>query len=593
MPSIYSMLDISRWAVNAATRQLNVVSHNVANANTEGYSRQEAVQGTRTPEDTGQGYYGRGVKILSVIQHVDKLILARMTDKISSEQYNDSRLAQLKRLEALSNEATDSGLGKLLTDFFKAWQDVANSPESTAVRRVLAQTSQNLVDRFHTMMRDLEQVRRDLDTYLAEAVEEVNSACRRIAELNRQIVADEAGGKSANDLRDERQRQIEKLAEYLDIQWFEVGDGSVTVFTGSGNTLVQDDFPRSGDDVLAFQQVSGYSQRQVIWRGSDVVLGPDQITGGKIGAWLKVRGGCLPTSSTATDTGDIPQTQSFLNDLAETIIWEVNKLHSQGVGLTKFTRVTGTYASPDATTDFNDSSNTLPFADKIQSGSFELWVYESGTRRKYTITVNASDDLQTLVNRINDTINPSLNANINPVATLTDNNTKLMLYASGGIEFAFRNDTSNVLAALGINTFFTGNTATGIGLNDTITGDVRYITAGRLTSDGEHALGDNSNALELADLKDTDTMDNDSQTFNEAVISWASSLGTDISTTDSSLSFAQTTLNELKNLRDSVSAVNLDEEMVKMIRYQRAYQMAAKMISVADSLLATLLETKR
>jgi flagellar hook-associated protein 1 FlgK len=593
VPSIYTMMDISRWGLISSTRQLDAVSHNVANVNNPDYSRQEVTQGTRNPERAREGFYGTGVKLLDVIQHVDKLLFERITDKGSDEQYQNARLTQLKRLEALSNEAGSAGLGYEITAFFNAWQDVGNNPESSAVRQVLRETANNLVNRLQTLMTDLAQVKRDLDIYLGGGVADVNATCRRIAELNHQIAADEATGSTANDLRDERMAQINHLSEMIGINWFETGDGSITIQAGTGKTLVQSDYPKDSDaDPLYFGPVAGYNEHQLVWRDLNVVMDEEEITSGKIGAWLKVRGGTLPTTSTATDNGDIPQMQSFLNDLASTIIVEVNKLHTQGAGLDRFTDVTGTYESPDATTSFNDSTNTLPFASIVQDGQLEIWAYENGTRRGYTIDVYANDSMTSLMNRINNTINPTLNPASNPVATIVDSK-YLRMTSSGGIDFAFARDTSNVLAALGINTFFQGSTATNIELNDNIQNNVRNIAAGRLLSDGEHSPGDNTNALDLADLKDASTMASGTETFNEAVISWAADLGTVIAATNDSLQFNETALAELKTMRDNVSAVNLDEEMIKMIRFQRSYQMAAKMINVADTMLATLLEIKR
>lgn len=584
MPNIYTMMDIGRWALNTSTRQLDTISHNVANVNTEGYSRQEVVQSTRNPEWTPQGYFGRGVKVSNVIQNVDELLVRRISDKISNREYYDKHYTQLKRIETLANEAGETSIGKLITSFFNAWQDVANNPTSSAVREVLKEDANNLTNRLHTLMRDLSVIKRDMGTFLSDAVTEVNSICRRIAELNGEIAFGEAIGKPANDFKDERRRQINKLAELMNIQWFEDAQGAVTIQTGGGKTLVQSGYPSSRDsDPLEFKAMSGYEYNQVVW-GNDLVLDSNEITGGKIGAWLKLR------------DSDIPGLESFFNGLAENLVWEVNKVHTQGVGLDKFTDVTGTYQSSSDTVAFNDSSNTLAFGDKIEDGTFDIWVYDSGTRRKYTINVYASDTLTTLKDRINLAMGtggtPNLNPSVNPVASITSDH-KLRLRTESGLEFAFANDTSNVLAALGINTFFDGHTATGITLNSSVENNVRYMAAGQLLDDGEHALGDNRNALALADLKDADTMSGSTETFNEAVISNAADLGTEVASDKDNYEFAEAATDELKNQRDATSAVNLDEEMVKMIRYQRGYQMAAKVISVADSLMAALLELKR
>jgi len=581
VPGIYSVMDIARWALQASTRNLDTISHNVANVNTEGYSRQEVIQATRRPEYTPQGWYGSGVTTVNVIQHVDTLLLKRITDKNSDLTYHESRLSQLQRLESMANEAGDTGLGQQITAFFNAWQDVSNNPESSAVRQVLRETASNLVSRLQDLMNDLSLVKKDLSQYIADAVSEANSICRRIAELNQEITNGEATGMSANDFRDERQRLLNDLSELLDIQWFEDGDGNVTVQTGVGKTLVQGSYPGSSDeDPLSFESVSGYTDNQLVWRDLNMVLDSDEITGGKIGAWLKVR------------EVDGPAMEDFLNGLSYNLIAEVNKLHSQGVGLDKFTDLTGTYESASATMAFNDSANTLAYKDLIEAGSFTIWVYEAGTRRDYTINVSPTDSLTDLMDNINAAMNPTVNPNLNPVASITADN-RLRLQAEGGIEFAFAEDTSNILAALGLNTFFDGSSATSISLNENILDSVNYIAAGRLLSDGEHALGDNSNALEIADLKDALTMADGTETFNEAVTYWASDLGTLVASTEDNYAYFESAAAQLKDLRDNVSAVNLDEEMIKMIQYQRSYQMSAKLISVADSLLSTLLETKR
>lgn len=576
MPSIYSIMDISRWALQATTRQLDTVSHNVANVNTEGYSRQEVILSTANPEYASEGWYGHGVRVSSVIQHVDALLADGITEKITDVGYYNARLAQLQRLESLANESSDSGLGNDITAFFSAWQDLANNPQSTAVREVLNETANNLVSRLHDIMNDLNDVQRDMNSYLESGVNQVNDLCLRIADLNAKIVSAEAGGNTANDMRDQRQVLINELSEYLPLQWFEDSKGSVTVIAGAGKTLVQDDVPSDASELpLDFVEVAGYDDPQVVWRGLDQPMDAEEVGGGKIGAWLEVR------------DEDIPDMMSFMDDLAASIIVEVNKIHSQGAGLEKFSDVTGAYEVNNSTTAFNNANNTLPFANIIQDGTLDIWVYDSGGRGKYTINVSESDTLADLAANINAALAGS------GVTALVVDDTSLRLSSAAGAEFAFGGDTSNVLAALGINTYFDGFGASSMELNADIAADSRLIAAGRLLDDGEHAVGDNSNALDIADLKDADTMSGSTETFNEALISWASQLGSDVAAASDNLSFSQTTYNQLMTLRDDTSAVSLDEEMIMMIRFQRAYQMAAKMISVADQLMLSILETKR
>ncbi|MFH1035744.1 MAG: flagellar hook-associated protein FlgK [Pseudomonadota bacterium] len=538
MPGISNMMDISRWALHASTRALDTISHNVANVNTEGYSRQETILATRGAQWTSEGWYGTGVKVANVIQHVDRQLQAQLTDGSSRQGYFDAYLSQLQGLEALDNEAGDSSLGTSLTDFFNAWQELSLNPESTAARQTLVETTQNLTSRLNSINTDLGQVGRNIDGYLGSTVPEVNQLCQNIAALNSQIVATEGLNQTANDFRDQRQNQINALAEKLNISWFEDANGSVSVFTGQGAVLVQADYPKSSDTgPLAYQSVSGYTNKQVVATGTNQVLDSSQITSGKMGAWLQTR------------DVDIKGMQSFLDDLSGNLIWQVNLQHSQGSGQTMFSDVTGTYKSLDYQTALNAANNTLPFGDQIKSGSFQLWVEQDGTRRSYTVNVDPSDNITAVVQKINAVINPGLDDTVNPVASV-ENGQQLRFHAANGIEFSFANDSSGLLAAMGINTFFSGSNAGNIAVNDLVQADVGRIAAGRLLDTGELAVGDNSNALDLADLKDADTMNGATQTFNESMIAFSTALGSKVANAKDSQTFAENASTQLQTLRD-------------------------------------------
>jgi flagellar hook-associated protein 1 FlgK len=580
MPGIYSVMDISRWALHANTRALDTVSHNVANANTAGYCRQETVLATRTPQWTGEGWYGNGVQVANVIQHVDTQLQGQITDNASQAGYYDSYLSQLKSLEALDNEAGDSSLGTSLTDFFNSWEQLSLNPESTAQRQTLVDTAQNLASRLNTLDSDLQQQARNIDGNIVSTIGDINQACRNIADLNNKIIAGEAGGKTANDFRDERQRQIDSLSANLNIAWFEDANGAVSVYTGQGALLVQGDYPGTGDpDPLTFKAVSGYTDKQVVSTATNQVMDTSQITSGKMGSWLQAR------------DGDLKNMRDFVDGLSKNLIWEVNQQHSQGVGQTMFTDVTGSYKSLDYQTALNASTNTLPFKDQIKSGSFQIWVDQAGTRRSYTVNVDPNDNISAMVQKINAVINPTQDASQNPVASV-ENGQQLRFHSSNGIQFSFANDTSGLLAGMGINTFLDGYSAATIGVNSLVEADVGRIAAGRLLDSGELAVGDNKNALDLADLKDADTMTGATQTFNEAVIAFSTDLGSKVANCQDSQTFATNAGTQLKDLRDQVSGVNMDDEMIKMIEYQRGYQSAAKLISVADQMLQTLINMK-
>jgi flagellar hook-associated protein 1 FlgK len=412
--------------------------------------------------------------------------------------------------------------------------------------------------------------------------------------LNKEIVSDEVSGHTANDLRDKRVNLLNQMAGYLDITWFEDNRGAVMVTIGNGKTIVHNDYPRDSDSPpLEFAFVGdatyGVGTKQIKWQGTELIVEDREISGGSIGAWLRTR------------DVDIPETLSFLDEFSKTLIGAVNVVHSNGVGLEKFENLTGSYGTTNPSLHFDDPKQDLSFASMIQNGQMSFWVYQSGLRHQYTIDVYNYDSMTSVVERMNQAMHPDwplMDTSQAPVAYVSHNNEEnvyqfyMAATPNSGVEFAFASDSSGLLAALGVNTFFTGDSIANIGLKDDVL-NVNNIAAGRLLANGEHALGDNSNALILANLKDAGLMDSGKQTLNESVIQWAARLGTKIAGSQDRLSFAETTFNELSAQRDNISAVNTDEELIKLIQFQRAYQAAAKMVSVADELLETLLTLKR
>lgn len=581
MPGIGSMLNIAGGSLLASTSALDTISHNVANINTPGYTRQETVLTTNDPEYYGNSWYGNGVNVASVVQDVDKQLESQITTNTSQGGLYDNRLSALQNLQDLDNESSSSNVGSALTAFFNSWQQLSQDPSNTADRQALVQSGQQLASRLGTLSGDMEQDTQSLNGSLQSAVQNVNQICRTISSLNTQIVSEESTGATPNDLLDQRQTAINNLAQNMNIQWFQDANGSVSVYGGQGAVLVQGAHPSASDaDPLAFKSVSGYSNAQVVSNSTGQVLDASQITSGQMGGWLSVR------------DGDLQNMQSFMDSLSKNVAWQVNYQSSQGVGQSALSDVTGTYKSINDSTPLNSASNTLPFGSQIQAGSFQMWVYQAGTSRSYTVNVDPSDNLNTVVRKINAVINPTADATQNPVASVVGGQ-QLRFNASNGITFAFGSDTSGLLAAMGVNTFFSGSTAGDIAVNGAVSANVANIAAGQVDSSGNINTGDNSNALSIANLANADTMSNGTQTFNESVMSWSSDLGANIANAQDNQTYTGSASTQLQNLRDSVSGVNMDQELVNMIQYQRAYESSAKLISVADELLSSLINIQQ
>ncbi|MBW1707845.1 MAG: hypothetical protein JRJ86_22250, partial [Deltaproteobacteria bacterium] len=281
-------------------------------------------------------------------------------------------------------------------------------------------------------------------------------------------------------------------------------------------------------------------------------------------------------------------------------IWAVNSQHSQGVGLEAFSTVTGTYQASD--TNISIDSSGLSYADEIVDGDFKLWLYDSNGTLDSTTTIAVDADVTTIDAIVTD-VNAIGGANISATTT-TDG--KLRITASNGFTFAFSDDTSNVLAALGVNTFFKGASAGGIDVTDTIGSDKNFIATARIAADGSYASGDNTNALAIADLQYTsmdisqwtcDRINGDTEGSLTATIenyyhSMVGSVGITAAGIERGRVVNEEMVKRLVDIRDSISAVSLDEEMTNLIKFQQAYAAASKLISVADEMLDTLLRVK-
>ncbi|TSA10909.1 MAG: flagellar hook-associated protein FlgK [Deltaproteobacteria bacterium] len=574
MSGVNAVLSIARTALLTQQMAVEVTSHNVANVNTPGYSRQQLVMEPNNSTTIGLGQIGTGVQGQAIIRYHDKFMTAKVNQQVSSMTGFEAKKSSMKVVETLFNETTEEGLSKLLGEFWAAWHDLGNNPAGKAERATLVGRAGLLVDHFQSLYSDLMRLSTDMDINLGAGIEDVNSLTGQIADLNVQIITADKGVGAANDLRDKRDYLVRQLAELMDINYFEIGSGAYTIMSNSGHILVETD--RSWDLELNGGQVYWVSST-----GAEVEMRSGDLQGGKLGGWLAVK------------QEIIPDVLGKVNNLAESFIREVNSQHSQGIGLAPFTTVTGAYASTNSSEEIGTVDSGLSFYDVVQDGSFNLWLYDSNGDviggAANNITIDA--DVTTL---------DALAATIDGISGFdaSVSGGKLTISVDTGDEptavgFGFSDDTSSVLAALGINTFFDGYDSGSIALNSVITDNTDNIAAGTINSTGDYSLGDNENALALADLQIQNVdIGGQSATFDDYYNALVGEIGITARGYNNGYDFSRNMVNQLSQLRDSVSGVSLDEEMTKLIQYQQAYSAAARLIQASDEMMQTLLSAK-
>lgn len=583
MSGLGSILDIGKEALLAQKYAIDVVSHNISNVNTPGYTRQSPTLMAKDAAPYAGVMLGRGVTIDEVIQNADSFIEARLRERQTQLTAMSEEEVYLSALESIFNENSGRSLTTQLADFWNSWEDLSNNPSGMPERNILYERGAFLAETFQELYGDMNEVMAEINNVISTGVDKINTLLSNIADLNQKIIQIEVMG-NANDLRDQRSSALTQLAEYMDVKSYEHEDGNLTVTTGRGYILVSraDAYPLDveGDDI--------------IWRGSGTskVTITDMIAGGKLGGWLEVR------------DHYIPEYKSDLDSLAGAVIWEINKVHSSGAGLEGFSSVTGTYASSAPTAAMGTAASGLSYYNSIQDGSFKVWLYDADGNvvdpAGATITIDAdADTLAGLVDPASD-----LNS-IDAHLTASESGGKLTITASGGYTFGFSSDTSNVLAALGINTFFAGSSANDIGVNELLNSNKVLIAAGRVGGAGEIAAGDNTNALALVELQDerfsiqrwtyargsAATSTNETGTLESYLQSFIGSIGIDSQSIQRARQFNAVIVQELSETRDNISAVSLDEEMTNLIKYQQAYAAAAKLITTAGEMIDTILET--
>lgn len=283
-----------------------------------------------------------------------------------------------------------------------------------------------------------------------------------------------------------------------------------------------------------------------------------------------------------------------LDAFSASLAWEVNRVHSQGAGLERFTEVVGTEGVRRADKALNSPEANLFFGDRLAAGNLAVHVY-STTGEKLARSVNldfGGGNFDPATHTLEDVA-----AAFNGVEGLSASvlNGRLQIKADDGFDFAFGADSTGLLAALGVNTFFEGTDAQSLAINPVVRFNLSLVNAGHVNGAGEMNSGDNTTALAISELQRKDVAIHTvsegitRQTLGEYFSTLVAKAGSDTQSAKFNAQYQKALADDLKARQDAVSGVNLDEEMTSLIKLQHAYTAAAKLITTADSMLQVLL----
>ena len=627
-----NLLSTGLSGLRAFQRAMDTTGHNISNVNTVGYSRQRTEMGTREAEAFGNGYVGRGVNVDTVRRVYDDFVGVQVRSSSSSLERLSSYAADAERLNNMFADTT-TGLTASLQKFVNAFQGVANAPTSIPARQVLLSEAEGLRERLTSYETRLSSMDNEVNKRLTGEVSEINALAQGIARLNNDISTGyaRAGGQPPNDLLDQRDRLLDELATKVSINVVEQ-DGYVTnVFIGSGQSLVL-----GGDAMQLVAQADEFDPTRYgigVKTQAGIMDVTASITGGSVGGILDFRREQLDPAHNA------------LGRMAAGLASVVNQQHRSGsdlegnlgtdffaVGGTQVLESTGntgtgtvavTRTNIGALTDrdylLENTSGGWTLRDALTGASVTmtgtgtnadpfvaegLSIVVGGTaavndRFQLRPTRGVVSGLDVLVDqpeavaaaapiRTNVGTSNTGNGTISAGTVLNASNPQLQ----STVTIAFTSATTYSVNGAGSFTYTPGG-------NIDINGWRMQISGAPATGDqftvraNAGGVGDNRNALALADALQAPVLDGGTASLSDAVGRFVGGVGVATRQAQVNRDAQQVVYDDSVATRDAVSGVNLDEEAADLMRFQQAYQAAAQVIRVADTLFQTLLDATR
>lgn len=577
--SLFGSLQTASNTLQAMQIGLQVVGNNIANANTEGFIREQVNYAPAPVQEIGNLTIGLGVQIDSITQKVDEFLGEQLRDATGDRVSADLQNEAYKDLEQILGELSDADLSSALTGFFGSIEDTLNATagDALSVRNLAVLEGKQLASEIGRIDARAKSLRDSYDERLTQAPGVVNQLTEEIVNLNIRITQVEGGGASGSDagaLRTARNQAVEKLTSLVNGTVSEQPSGGLAISVG-GEFLVFEGQRR--EIALGESDGSGEAAAELVFADT--------------GKELDLSSGELHGLTIARDE-IVDGFRENLSEFTSTLINEFNRVYSQGQGIDGFESLTSQLGVDSTTAALNEAG--LPF--DVENGSFRITLINNEGQPKTTVidvslldTGGEQSSLSSIASQIADI--DGLNASVGSDGRLT------IETVEPGTEFTFSEDSSGFLAAVGLNTFFTGTSASDIGVNSELDG---ISNAGKLAlskpivgdlDDPDRAAipsGRTENAVALAALFDEpiDSLDGASiiERYDQLVNELAQNSTVAGSVAEGLGVFESTLANEFQ----AVSGVNIDEEAIDMISLQRIYQATARVIQTIQEMLDTL-----
>lgn len=625
------LLNTSLTGMIAFQRALQVTGHNIANANTPGYSRQVAEFSSRIGDGSGAGYIGGGTQITTIKRIYDAMLGEQLRTSTTSHARFSMLSSLASRVDSLLADP-QTGLSSSMQSFFNSVQDLANDPSSTPIRQALLGEADGIVQRFGALDRRLQEMDGEVNQRVRTAVEDINRLSASIADINDKIVlAQGRNGQPPNDLLDQRDRLVMSLSEQISVSTVLQSDGSMNVFMGSGQALVTG-IRAKGLAVTGSE--FDPARLQIVYQGSSGNTPLDKsLTGGVLGGLLDFRSQMLDPSRQALGSSALALASQFNEQhrsgmdlrgqmggdffgIAEPTVLTSASNAGSGTALASIADLSA-ISGADYILQYDGSAYTLRRADTGQavamSGSgtpADPFIADglsittagapaAGDRLMIRPTRDAAGSIRRVLN------DPQSIAMASPVR-VSSAQANIGDAKIGGVSVVDRSDPNLLIPALIEFTSPTTYSINGAGSFAYTSGDPITINGASFTISGTPAsgdafnlapnfgaTGDNSNGLLLAGVQAKGVLANGTVSINQNYSQLIANVGSTTRQVQSNLDAQAVILANTEDSYQAVSGVNLDEEAAKLIRFQQAYQAVAQVVSVTSTLFDSLLAATR
>ena len=556
--NIFSTLSSAKLGLLAQQLAIEVTGQNVANVETEGYSRQDVSFEANTPRGHikygGLHQIGTGVRVASIERAHDQFLFTQIMDEGDLTGSTEVKKEIFEQLEVLFNEGSGRSLNDAFSSFFGSIHDLATNPRGLPERTDLISKAEHLTSTFNQTANQLFTLQRNIDATIETEVIEINALTTQIGKLNESIHANEPTAQyKANDLRDNRDRLVKKLSKKIDIQLVQESDNQISLTLKDGTALVLK------DQVFALStslNANNESFKDVyINSGSTKKNITSTVKGGQLRGYLDMRD---------TEIGSI---LDKMNILSGSFIQEFNRIHREGFGI--------------------DGSSGLDFFTplNVKVG------HDVNNKGTASVSMTNASPTSISVDEFEMVFTSSSSFNLNNLTTKASLGT---FEFSAGSTFNVKDGfavTISGAAVSGDKVKFSvsEDSASRMSVSSKITADRQKIAAGTTTN------ADGGNALRMANLQNelafnsvTWSSGSGSFTFDEYYNAVVSTIGIESFSAQAILRQQEGVMLQLNSRRESISGVSIDEEMIKMIKFQQAYNASARMISMVDEMLDTL-----